>query len=368
MNRYISVVLTALLELAALSGCTVVPPYVLNSDQSTCECYQEALYPETCPRMTPQLPEACDNITNYVYNSTQVEDFCSEPCLLSLDACYERNPMNCTAGIFAYYNLSFCSRDESGNFCVSLGVSLMKDIAELIGINRCADSDNYCPTPPATCGGVVGRLCKTGLVSAIDQLGCCAASLFDDPYSPFLDYTVTNVGTYSNCDVSLGAKCPYVAPLPRPEDPSLPGISSTSQFPLSPKPVTSSPSVQMHQVSTSLTFSYAFSRFVSSTHIASEDLSLPGNSSASNSQFLPKTPVSSTTSVKKSKLSSSISWSDISSSRLMSSALVASSNLLTTPIPSRFSINEPATDKAATSKFSALTALLLVSNVYLLQG
>ena len=244
----------------------------------------------------------------------------------------------------------------------------MKDIAELIGINRCADSDDYCPTPPANCGGFGNLVCRTGLLSAINQLGCCAASLFDDPYSPFAEYTVTNVGTYSNCDVSLGTKCPYVAPSPRPEDPSLPGISSTSHFPLSPTPVTSTASVQRHQVPTSLAISNTFSTLVSSTLVASEHLSLPGNSSASNFQFSPKTPVSFTTSVKTPQLSIYISTRDISSSRLISSTLVASSNPFTAPIPSRFAINEPATDRAATSKFSALTTLLLVSIVYLLHG
>lgn len=203
--------LAIVLRLPTYSQCAIAPPYVLDSDLSTCECYQEELYPEACPRMTPQLPDLCDDLQNVEYNSTklQVQQFCSASCLHKLEACYEENKENgCTPGIFTYYNRSFCSADdESGKFCVSKALSLIRQLPD-IGINQCSDANAFC----TSCRGFAGFFCKIVLNEIVSELGCCARSLFHDPHSPFAEYAVTNVDTYSNCRVSLGMECPYVAP------------------------------------------------------------------------------------------------------------------------------------------------------------
>lgn len=217
-----SAIFTAFLQLFVLSSSAILPPYVLSSDQPACECYQEALYPAVCPQITPQLPEVCENIDAYVYDSTQTSHFCSESCLQSLATCYQQYSINCDFSIITYYNLSFCSQDQSGDFCLSIGVDLLKMLADLLDIEQCAEGILYCPSPSSSCG----FLCKTGLNLIVNQFGCCARSLFDDPHSPFMDYTITNVNTFSNCGVSLGTKCPYIAPSPQPVPLPQPALSS----------------------------------------------------------------------------------------------------------------------------------------------
>ena len=69
-----------------------------------------------------------------------------------------------------------CARDRRGEFCFTL--YLASNVTFSQAANRCAavsNSTSFCPTA-----------CRTFLQSAVDDLGCCFETIFNDRLSPLL--------------------------------------------------------------------------------------------------------------------------------------------------------------------------------------
>ena len=215
--------------IASATSLEVEPPNVLDSDLNTCECYQDDVYPSECPLSTPQLDQLCIDLSAYQYNQTQTEQFCTRSCLEALTSCYQLYPESCSASVLDYYKTSFCSRNEEGEYCVSVGFSALETISSFA--TRCSDADEFCPLPPEPC--TPAATCTVTLNAVVSLFGCCAPSLLEHPLSPFANYSIGNTHAYTTCGVALGEKCPGDAepsPLPSNTPSQSPGTGGGSSL------------------------------------------------------------------------------------------------------------------------------------------
>ena len=157
------------------------------------DCTLPSSYPERCVT-------AANNVVNSVANIQSLQDinldmlnsalneFCTNECIGPQVEFYECLGQQDVAD---FLNRAYCGQ-SSGTNCFVLWID---------GTN----GNSIVTTSTCSEGGTCDSQCQNSLQTTADFLGCCAASFYNNSFSPFSTFITPQ--EFATCDINLGAMC-----------------------------------------------------------------------------------------------------------------------------------------------------------------
>ena len=166
-------------------------------------CSFPANYPEKCKTATPHPTDLHSSIINP--EDTDFDDLdaalnvvCTSECMGQVVEYWECLGKQDFAD---YYNTGLCGQSDGTNCIVLWGDGVNSQ--SVVHMAPCKDS------------GTCDSSCRDSLQATVDYLGCCAASLYDNPLSPYTNLIAST--EFAMCNVDLGEKCEGIVDSSAPE-------------------------------------------------------------------------------------------------------------------------------------------------------